>query len=244
VLLTRQNEYRSSRNYTRDAPERLSWMAPLDKIAASQSAATRRQSPSPRSSRFGPSGHSVAALETRAARAFAFLGRCFVMVSARADARLSAPVSVATPTDSDAYELGCEQGSIPCQSGEGAMPATPGIAPGQSAKRGTSARHHHKAPSSSGRALTQQTGECRRRTQESDGAMSAPAPLALPQGPARTGNAEPCTSGPRYGRLQVECGPFGSGSPCQSVQSKRWPEGTWDASGLTILSEKQIAARL
>jgi hypothetical protein len=145
----------------------------LDKMEGSQGAATLRQSSSPRSSRFGPSGHSVAALETRAARAFAFLGRCFVV--AYKPTRRTEQAGLYRP----------------------AIRSTGASVRVSNQPAGGNSRRHHKAPSSSGRALTQQTGECRRRTHESDGAMSAPAPAALPQGPQRTGIADRHAIGPR-----------------------------------------------
>lgn len=86
------------------------------------------------------------------------------MMKAQADAPLSAPVSAAMPTEPNACGMGCAQGQIPWQSGEGAMRATLAVAGQQSAKRGTSTRHHHKAPSTSGRKLTQLMGQCRGRT--------------------------------------------------------------------------------
>ena len=95
--------------------------------------------------------------------------------------------------------------------------------------------------STSGRELTQQMGECRRRTQESDGAFSSPAPAALPQGPQRTGNAEPCTSGPRNGRLEVECGRSAGGSPCRIAAQEMAERGTWDASGMADPQKKAEA---
>ena len=90
---------------------------------------------------------------------------------------------------------------------------------------------HHKAPSPSGRALTQQTGECRRRTHESDGALSAPAPAGLATGTSTNRHCRPTRDWPTFnGRLEVECGRSAGGSPQQSGDGREDPSG---ASGLS-----------
>jgi hypothetical protein len=62
------------------------------------------------------------------------------------------------PTDAVANALGCDQGSIPWQSGEGAMRTTTGIVSGESGKRETSTRRHHKASSAVRAQRHQQMG--------------------------------------------------------------------------------------
>jgi hypothetical protein len=62
------------------------------------------------------------------------------------------------PTDAVANALGCDQGQIPWQSGEGAMRTTTGIVSGESGKRETSTRRHHKASSAVRAQRHQQMG--------------------------------------------------------------------------------------
>lgn len=93
----------------------------------------------------------------RSSLGFRVSGLCFVVVHAcGADAAGSSPIE-----PSNALEASSE-----------GRPFAGSIA-------GISSGRHHKAQSSSGRALTQHMGECRRRTHQSDGAFSAPAPVGL-----------------------------------------------------------------
>jgi hypothetical protein len=68
------------------------------------------------------------------------------------------------PTDAVANALGCDQGQIPWQSGEGAMRTTTGIVSGESGKRETSTRRHHKASSAVRAQRHQLMGQCWGRT--------------------------------------------------------------------------------
>lgn len=81
--------------------------------------------------------------------------------------------------------------------------------------------HHHKAPSTSGRELTQLKGQCRGRTH-------VPIALCEPRRSRpcrRDRNEQACRpiypSGPRNGRLEVECERSAGGSPQQSGDGRR-----------------------
>jgi hypothetical protein len=73
----------------------------------------------------------------------------------------------------------------------------------------------------SGRGVAQQMGECRRRTHQSDGAMSAPAPRTFRRYRNEQASRPIYPYGPRHGRLEVECGRSASGSPQQYGSGRR-----------------------
>ena len=93
----------------------------------------------------------------------------------------------------------------------------------------------------SGRALTQQMGECRRRTQESDAAHD-PSGAALCRDRSEQATQTDPETGPLYGRLQVRMHRFwrAVGPPCY-FSGGCWLRGTpkSGASGSTIPHKQQ-----
>ena len=114
-----------------------------------QRACTTRQSQSPRSCDSSPSdGQGGASTGNAAARAFAFLGRCFVVRRREKQTRLTDRL-IRLPDGGRSQMAGNCRGL----------------------RVGVASDPHHKAPfCRQGAALTQQMGECRRRTQRSDAA--------------------------------------------------------------------------
>jgi hypothetical protein len=89
---------------------------------------------------------------------------------------------------------------------------------------------------SSGRALTQQMGECRRRTQKSDSALSAPALVGLVTGTDTNRQRKTMhVWSPIEDAWKSNVDPLGAVALASVVQGKWWPNGTWDASGLRHL---------
>ena len=87
---------------------------------------------------------------------------------------------------------------------------------------GISSGRHHKTPSPSGRALTQQMGECRRRTHQSDAAHD-PSGAALCRDRSEQASKPTLAIGPRYGCLEVRMHRFmrAVGPPCY-FSGGRW----------------------
>ena len=86
---------------------------------------------------------------------------------------------------------------------------------------------YHKAPSTSGRELTQLTGLCRGRTHIPMALCVAPAPWRF-AATMKTGNVYRQAAGPRNGRLAIECdvqravGPFWAGRRFQHSTPHTW----------------------
>jgi hypothetical protein len=162
----------------------------LDENTACRSAGPLRHWQSPRSCVSRLNRQQWSRTGNAAARAFAFLGRCFVVVRRGDQTRYSEQEGVSYP-EPQANALRSNgsyrpTGALPPAGPRGGSRIeTAGVAPG----------HHHKAPSSSGRASTQQTGLYRPHPRKT--ADSVTSPVLTPH--AQVAKAKGIYRGPERG---------------------------------------------